>query len=89
MEFEAEATFILLLPLLSAVVLLRATTYTYVLVSPFCLCSCLWRGVGLILNRPTKALCSSPRNPKNFQNFTSHRILWHMHKALNIDENKN
>ena len=27
--------------------------------------------------------------PKIFQNSPSHRILWHMHEALNIDENKN
>jgi hypothetical protein len=25
---------------------------------------------------------------KNFQNFSSHRILRHMHEALNIDKNK-
>jgi len=35
------------------------------------------------------ALFSSPRNPKSFQNSLSHRILRHMHEALNIDENKN
>jgi len=34
------------------------------------------------------ALFSSPKKPKNFQNSTSHRILRHMHRALNIDENK-
>jgi len=36
-----------------------------------------------------RALFSSPRNPKNFQDSPSHRILRHMHEALNIDENKN
>ena len=36
-----------------------------------------------------EALFSSPRKPKNFQDFLSHRILWHMHEILNIDENKN
>jgi len=37
----------------------------------------------------TKALFSSPQKPKTFQNFPSHRILWHMHRALNVDKNKN
>jgi hypothetical protein len=36
-----------------------------------------------------KALFTSPRNPKSFQDSPSHRILRHMHEALNIDENKN
>jgi len=27
--------------------------------------------------------------PKIFQDFPSHQILWHMHEALNIEENKN
>ena len=36
-----------------------------------------------------KALFSSPRNTKSFQDSPSHRILRHMHEALNIDENKN
>jgi len=31
----------------------------------------------------------SARKPKSFQNSLSHRILRHMHEALNIDENKN
>jgi hypothetical protein len=26
--------------------------------------------------------------PKNFQNFLSHRMFGHIHKALNIDEKK-
>jgi len=29
------------------------------------------------------------KNQKTFQNSLSHRILRHMHEALNIDENKN
>ena len=37
----------------------------------------------------SKALFSSPKNLKNFQDFPSHRILRHMHGALNTDENKN
>jgi hypothetical protein len=36
-----------------------------------------------------QALFSSTRNPKRFQDSLSHQILRHMHKALNIDENKN
>ena len=37
-----------------------------------------------------KALFSSSKNQKNkFQDSSSHQILWHMHKVLNIDENKN
>ena len=36
-----------------------------------------------------KALFSFHRNPKSFQDSLPHRILWHMHEALNIDENKN
>jgi len=32
-----------------------------------------------------KALFTS----KNFQDSTSHRILWHMHGTLNIDKNNN
>ena len=28
------------------------------------------------------------RNPKSFQDFPSHRILRHMHEALNIDKKK-
>jgi len=34
-------------------------------------------------------IVSSSRNPKSFQDSLSHRILRHMHEALNIDENKN
>ena len=36
-----------------------------------------------------KSLFTSPRKIKTFQDFPSHRILWHMHGALNIDKNKN
>ena len=36
-----------------------------------------------------KALFSSLKKPKTFQVFPSHRILRHMHGALNIDKNKN
>jgi len=36
-----------------------------------------------------RALFRSPWKPKNFQNSSSHRILWHMYKTLNINENKN
>jgi len=35
------------------------------------------------------ALFSSPQKPKFFQDFSSHRILGHMHEVLDIDENKN
>ena len=35
------------------------------------------------------ALFSSPKKAKSFQDFSSHRILRHMHEALNIDESKN
>jgi hypothetical protein len=34
-------------------------------------------------------LFSSPREPKSFQDFLSHRIMCYMHEVLNIDENKN
>jgi hypothetical protein len=34
----------------------------------------------------TKALFSSPQNLKTFQDSLSHRILRHMHRALNIDK---
>jgi len=37
----------------------------------------------------TLALFSSPRNSKSFQYSLSHRILRHMHEALNIHKNKN
>ena len=37
----------------------------------------------------SKALFSSPQKAKSFQDSPSHRILWHMHEALNIDESKN
>jgi len=36
-----------------------------------------------------KVLFSSPENQKIFKDSPSHRILWHMYKILNIDENKN
>ena len=32
---------------------------------------------------------SSPQKAKSFQDSPSHRILRHMHEALNIDESKN
>jgi len=32
---------------------------------------------------------SSQKLLKNFQDFPSHRILGHIHEALNIDKNKN
>jgi len=35
------------------------------------------------------ALFSSPQKAKSFQDSPSHRILWHIHEALNIDESKN
>jgi len=35
-----------------------------------------------------QALFSSSK-PKTFQDSSSHQILRHMHRALNIDENKN
>jgi hypothetical protein len=34
-------------------------------------------------------LVYSPKKPKKIQDSLSHRILRHMHRALNIDENKN
>jgi len=37
--------------------------------------------------RHSWALFSSLRNPKNFQDSPSHRILRHMHEALNINKN--
>ena len=36
-----------------------------------------------------KALFSLPQKPKKIQDSPSHQIFQHMHKALNIDENKN
>jgi len=33
-----------------------------------------------------KALFSSPQKTKTFQDFSSHRILQHIHGALNIDK---
>jgi len=41
------------------------------------------------LQNRNKVLFSSPQNSKKIQDFLSHRILRHMHEALNIDENKN
>jgi len=35
------------------------------------------------------ALFSSPQKAKSFQDSPSHRILHHMHRVLNINENKN
>ena len=40
-------------------------------------------------NSNFQALFSSPQKAKGFQDSPSHRILWHMHEALNIDESKN
>jgi len=40
----------------------------------------------VINNYLSKALFSSPRIPKSFQDSPSHRILRHMYEALNIDE---
>ena len=37
----------------------------------------------------TLALFSSLKKQKAFQDFLSHQILQHMHKALNIVKNKN
>ena len=39
--------------------------------------------------RCSKALFSSPKKPKTFQDFPSHRILRQMHGASKIDKNKN
>jgi len=36
----------------------------------------------------SRALFSSPQTPKTFQDSMSHRILRHMHGALNIDKTK-
>jgi len=36
-----------------------------------------------------EALFSSLQKPKKFQDSSSHRILRHMHKALNIGESNN
>ena len=36
-----------------------------------------------------KALFTSLRNLKTFQDFSLHQILLHMYKTLNMDENKN
>ena len=35
------------------------------------------------------ALFSSHKKPKTFQDYPSHRILRHMYRALNVDEDKN
>jgi len=43
----------------------------------------------IIISMDIKALFSSPQKTKTFQDSPSHRILRHMHGALNIDENKN
>ena len=48
-----------------------------------------WRSVGTAGDQATWALFSSPQKAKSFQDFPSHRILRHMHEALNIDESKN
>jgi len=40
------------------------------------------------LSCPSGALFSSLQKQKTFQDSLSHRILWHMHGALNIDKNK-
>jgi hypothetical protein len=42
-----------------------------------------------IIAAHTWNLFSSPRNSKSFQDSLSHRILRHIHEALNIDKNKN
>jgi len=49
----------------------------------------LWKQPTIILTHGSEALFSLPQRPKTFQDFSSHRILRHMHGALNIDENKN
>jgi len=41
-----------------------------------------------LLAKQHKASFSSLWKPKSFQNFSSHRILWHMHETLSIDKNK-
>jgi len=51
----------------------------------------MWREIWKILQNflGTKALFSSLQKQKTFQDSSSHRILRHMHGALNIYENKN
>ena len=52
----------------------------------------MWRQICSRANsitKQTEALFTSPQNPKTFQDSPSHRILGHMHEALDIDENKN
>jgi len=43
----------------------------------------------VLANKKSKALFSSPQKAKSFQDSPSHRILRHMHEALNIDKSKN
>jgi hypothetical protein len=46
-------------------------------------------GTGYYSTNSSKALFTSTQKPKNFQDFSSHRIFRHMNGVLNIDENKN
>jgi len=55
-----------------------------------------WRDArhGAMLPRPGRRHGAAPKGQftvkiKSFQDFPSHRILWHMHETLNIDKNKN
>jgi hypothetical protein len=41
------------------------------------------------IGKLARALFSSARKPKNFQDFSPHQIFRHIHETLNIYENKN
>jgi len=47
------------------------------------------REAGVIQLYGYMALFSSSRNSKSFEDSPSRQIFWHIHEALNIEENKN
>jgi len=54
--------------------------------APISVCVFVGMGLRFVLWWLYQALFSSYQKPKSFQDFSSHRILRHMHEALNIDK---
>ena len=52
-------------------------------------CAASKREAGVIQLYGYMALFSSSRNSKSFEDSPSRQIFWHIHEALNIEENKN
>jgi hypothetical protein len=48
-----------------------------------------WTATATSRDTLLRALFSSPKNLKCFQDFPSHRILRHIYEILNVDKNNN